>query len=63
MCHAYILQDITGYAVAIALEEVEAVKWCKENGGTYRMVPLHLSDRTEIKIMAPAIPKYLLKGW
>lgn len=63
MDHAYILQNKDREAVAIAIEEDEAMKWCRENEGTYRMVPLHLSARIEIKIMAPTMPKELLKGW
>lgn len=55
--YAYILQDKTGYAVAVTIEDGEAMKLCKAHGWTYRMGPLHISDRTEIKILAPAIPK------
>lgn len=63
MDHAYILQNKDREAVAIAIEDYEAMKWCKENNGTYRMVPLHLSTRAEIKIMAPTMPKVYLKGY
>ena len=63
MSHAYILQDKTGYDVAVAIDEEEAVQRCKEYGWTYRMVPLYMAVGTEIKAIAGPIPKEYLTGW
>jgi hypothetical protein len=32
--YAYILQDKTGYAVAVTIEDGEAMKLCKDHGWT-----------------------------
>ncbi len=63
---AYVIQDKNGEACAATFELSKAVQLCKEFGPetTYRSIPFHNCNGTEVIVIAGPIPKeYLPKKY